>query len=62
MANLKLFLKESQEEFRKVNWPTRAETIRWTFVVIGMSIGVAILLGLMDMGFRFLLQKLVLHI
>ena len=60
-GKLKLFLQETKDEFRKVNWPTRGETVRLTLVVIGISIGVAIILGLFDIFFTYLLQKFILR-
>ena len=32
------YIKESKEELDKVIWPTRAETIKLTLIVIGVSI------------------------
>ncbi len=57
LNKLKSYIKESYSEFRRVNWPTRAETIRLTLVVIILSIGVAIFLGILDLGFTYLLDK-----
>ena len=54
---LKLFLEESRQEFRHINWPTFAETRRLTFVVIGFSLGIAFFLGILDLGFKELLAK-----
>jgi preprotein translocase subunit SecE len=49
------FLKEVRDELKKVVWPTRAEVIRLTGVVIIVSVGVGIFLGATD----FILTKLV---
>ena len=49
------FLKEVRDELKKVVWPTRAEVIRLTGVVILVSIFVGILLGTAD----FILTKLI---
>jgi len=54
------FLKEVKLELKKVNWPTRQETIRYTLIVIGVSTGVAIFLGGLDFLFTIILDKLVL--
>jgi len=54
------FLKEVRIELKKVTWPTRQETIKYTLLVIGVSAGVAIFLGGMDYIFQFLLGKFVL--
>jgi preprotein translocase SecE subunit len=43
-------------ELRKTTWPANNETWTMTLIVIGMSIGVAILLGAADYGFNFLVH------
>jgi len=45
---------------KKVNWPTREETIRYTLIVIGVSVAVAIFLGGVDFLFTTLLNKFIL--
>ena len=54
MATPIIFLKEVQEELKKVVWPTREEVIRLTFVVIAVSLIVGLFLG----GIDFILTKL----
>jgi len=54
------FLKEVKLEIKKVNWPTRQETIRYTLIVIGISAAVAMFLGVLDFIFITLLNKFVL--
>ena len=49
-----IFLKEVQEELRKVVWPTRDEVIRLTSVVIIVSLIVGLYLG----GIDFALTKI----
>ena len=49
-----VFLKEVQEELKKVVWPTRDEVIRLTFVVIAVSLVVGLFLG----GIDFVLTKI----
>lgn len=53
------FLKESQTELKKVTWPTREETIRYTMAVIFISLALAGLLGSADFIFKTLLTKFV---
>ena len=43
------FLKEVQDELKKVVWPTRPEVIRLTFVVIFISLIVGFFLGGIDL-------------
>ncbi|MDO8585037.1 MAG: preprotein translocase subunit SecE [bacterium] len=56
---LKLFLQESRTEFQRVNWPTRQETTRLTLVVIVMSLGVAVFLGVVDYVFSIGLARII---
>ncbi|HHE67501.1 MAG TPA: preprotein translocase subunit SecE [Candidatus Parcubacteria bacterium] len=53
------FLKEVKMEIKKVNWPTRQETIKYTLIVIGVSLGVAFYLGFLDFIFTFLINKFI---
>jgi len=56
IGKIKLFFEESRQEFKRINWPTFAETRKLTFIVIGLSISVAIFLGLLDFVFTSLLN------
>jgi len=56
-TKLKSYIQESYREFRRVNWPTRSETIRLTLVVIAFSLGIAFFLGILDLGFTYLLNR-----
>lgn len=42
------YIKASQQELKKVVWPSKKEVIRHTMLVIGISLGVAAFLGLVD--------------
>jgi len=54
------FIKEARLELRKVSWPTRAQTTRYTAAVILMSLVVAALLGGFDFLFTYLLNTFLL--
>lgn len=54
------YFKEVRLEMKKVNWPTRNQTIRYTLIVIGVSLVVAIYLGGSDFLFTTLLNKFIL--
>ncbi|MFH0791890.1 MAG: preprotein translocase subunit SecE [bacterium] len=52
---LSIFLGEVKNETKKVDWPTRQQTIKYTIIVIGFCLVVAIYLGGIDYAFgRFL--------
>ena len=44
---------------KKVNWPTREQTIKYTLTVIGVCLIVAIFLGGLDFLFTTLLNKFI---
>ena len=54
------FLRESFLEMKKVNWPTKNETLKYTLIVIGISVAVAVFLGALDFIFTTLLNKFIL--
>jgi preprotein translocase SecE subunit len=54
MINPVTFLVQTQDELKKVTWPTQKEVIRLTATVIIVSIIVGVFLG----GLDFLLTKL----
>ncbi|PJE58501.1 MAG: preprotein translocase subunit SecE [Candidatus Portnoybacteria bacterium CG10_big_fil_rev_8_21_14_0_10_36_7] len=56
IIKLSTFLVEVRQEMRKVTWPNRQETFRYTVLVISVSIGVAIILGAFDAVFVRLLN------
>jgi preprotein translocase subunit SecE len=59
LKKLKDYIQESYQEFHRVNWPTRSKTVNLTLIVIGMSIGVAIFLGILDLIFTYLLESFI---
>ncbi len=58
---IKTFFIESRKELRHVNWPTRQEAVRLTAVVIVISLGIAVFLGLFDYVFAYALQSFIVH-
>ena len=48
MDKISRFLKEVRQEVKKVTWPTREETFRYSLMVIVASLIVAIYLGGLD--------------
>lgn len=54
------FLKETEAELRRTNWPSKEETIRYTWVVIALSAFLVIVLGGLDYIFTLLVNKFLL--
>lgn len=59
MFNPIQFIKEVKSELFKVVWPSRSETLRITFAVIGLSVAVAAFLGIVDFGLNRLFDYVV---
>jgi len=55
-----LYFKEVKVEIKKVNWPTRKQTIKYTSIVLGICVSVAIFLGGWDFLFTTGLNKFIL--
>ena len=53
------FFAEVKTELQKVIWPTRKETLRYTFTVIIFSIVVSLILGAADLGLLKVFESLV---
>ncbi|MFA6494963.1 MAG: preprotein translocase subunit SecE [Candidatus Paceibacterota bacterium] len=53
MGRIQRYFVESWSELKKVNWPTREQTIRLTTVVVGLSLAVAVFLGVLDILFAY---------
>jgi preprotein translocase subunit SecE len=56
MANKLInYIKESKDELKKVVWPSRKETTKYTLLVIGISLGVSVFLGASDYVLTYVL-------
>lgn len=53
------YLNNVRAELKHVSWPSRAQTLVYTAVVIGISIAVAVYLGVLDEIFSLGLQKII---
>jgi len=56
MAKVFQFFKESKAELKKVVWPTKEDVLSSIKVVVISTIIVAIVLGLLDVGFSSLFR------
>lgn len=59
MNKISTYLKESMEEMKKVTWPTKKETYHYTLMIIIISLGIALFLGLLDTGFNTAFQSFI---
>lgn len=58
-SKIATFLGEVKLEMKKVNWPTKQETVKYTIIIIGFSVVVALYLGGVDLIFSKLLNFLI---
>ena len=59
-SKIKNFLLEVRSEMRKVVWPTKQETIKYTVAVIGISAALEVFFGGIDFGLSDLLETYIL--
>ena len=59
VAKLVNYIKASTEELKKVTWPTKRETYKYSILVIAISLGLAAFLGGLDKIFSWIFQLLV---
>lgn len=59
LSNISQYVKDSWKELKNVSWPTRSEIKKHTLLVIGISLGLAVFLGLCDYVFTFGLEKII---
>ncbi|MFH0988158.1 MAG: preprotein translocase subunit SecE [Parcubacteria group bacterium] len=52
------YLVDSKNELKKVAWPTKHETYKHSLLVIGISLFVALFLGVLDMIFSKALSSI----
>ncbi len=48
MEKVIAYSKSAMSELKKVTWPTKDQTTNYSIVVIAMSLGLALFLGLLD--------------
>jgi len=53
------YFREAKEELAKVTWPTRATTLRYSLLVIAVSVGTAAFFAGLDWALNLGLEKLI---
>ena len=53
------YFKDVRSEMKHVSWPTRRLTIVYTAVVVGVSLAIALYLGLLDFIFSAVLKSII---
>ncbi len=63
MANkIVSYFRESRDELKKVVWPSRNETIKYTLLVLGISLFTALFLGAADFGLNIAVEQLIINV
>ncbi|MCX6721450.1 MAG: preprotein translocase subunit SecE [Candidatus Staskawiczbacteria bacterium] len=57
---LNLFFKEVWVEMRRVSWLSQKEIIRYTLIVLGVTVVVAVFLGGLDFIFTEIIKRIIL--
>ena len=53
------YLRDTKAELRHVSWPTKRQAINYTVIVLVISIGTGIFLGVLDFGFAQVLKRFI---
>lgn len=53
------YLRSSKEEARKVSWPSRQDTLRYSALVVGVALAVATFFAALDFGFTALVDVVI---
>ena len=53
------FIKEAKDELKKVTWPSRQTTVRYTVIVIVSSIAVGFVIGGVDYLLSLILERVI---
>jgi preprotein translocase subunit SecE len=53
------YLRDTKAELRHVSWPTKQQTLNYTVIVLVISIGTGIFLGIIDFGFAQVLKRFI---
>jgi len=51
------FVKEAREELKKVSWPNRKTTVRYTVIVIASSVAAGLIIGGVDYLLTLILES-----
>lgn len=58
-AKIGSFIREAREELKKVAWPSRETTLRYTLIVVIASLAIGLLIGGIDYLLTLLIEEFV---
>ncbi len=53
------YFREVRAEMKHVSWPSRRLTVMYTIVVVAISLGTAVYLGLLDYVFSAIIKQII---
>ncbi len=53
------YFRDVRAEMKHVSWPSRPLIVAYTLVVVGVSVVVALYLGLLDYIFRLIIEQII---
>ncbi len=59
VESVKNYFIGSYAEMKKVTWPTKQQTINYSLLVVGLSVGVAVFFSILDYVFNLGIEKLI---
>lgn len=59
ITSIKNYFVGSYAEMKKVSWPTKKQTINYSLLVIGLSVGMAILFSILDYVFNLGITQII---
>ena len=59
VISIKNYLLEAYAEMRKVTWPTKQQTINYSLLVFGLSLGLALFFAALDYVFNLGITQLI---
>ena len=59
ITSITTYIKESIAELKKVTWPSQKQTTNYTLLVIGISLALAIFIGLADFLLALGVEKVI---
>ncbi len=59
--SIKTYFIESYAEMKKVTWPTKQQTMNYSLLVLGLSVGLALFFAVLDYIFNLGITQLLLE-
>ncbi len=59
MSSVINYLRDTRAELRHVSWPTKQQAINYTIIVLLISVGTGLFLGLLDYVFSMVLRHFI---